>query len=42
MADRFSVAPMLIPIALSLKVPLAAATAAATLYYLAYGLMPPV
>jgi len=42
MADRFSVAPMLIPISLSLKVPLAAATAAATLYYLAYGLMPPV
>jgi predicted MFS family arabinose efflux permease len=42
MADRFSVAPMLIPISMSLHVPLAAATWAATLYYLAYGLMPPV
>lgn len=42
MADRFSVAPMLIPISVSLHVSLAAATAAATLYFLAYGLMPPV
>lgn len=32
---------MLIPISVSLHVPLAAATGAATLYYLAYGLMPP-
>ncbi len=41
MADRFAVAPMLIPIAVSLHVTLAAATGAASLYYLAYGLMPP-
>jgi predicted MFS family arabinose efflux permease len=41
MADRFAVAPLLIPIALSLHVSLAAASAAASLYYLAYGLFPP-
>ena len=41
MADRFAVAPMLIPMAVSLHVTLAAATGAASLYYLAYGLMPP-
>lgn len=40
MADRFSVAPMLIPIAASFGVSLTAASAAASLYYLAYGLMP--
>jgi predicted MFS family arabinose efflux permease len=40
MADRFSVAPMLIPIAASFRVSLTAASAAASLYYLAYGLMP--
>ena len=40
MVDRFAVAPMLIPIAASLHVSLAAASAAASLYYLAYGLMP--
>ena len=40
MADRYAVAPLLIPIALSLHVPLVAATGAASLYYLAYGVMP--
>jgi predicted MFS family arabinose efflux permease len=40
MADRFAVAPMLIPIAVSFRVSLTAASAAASLYYLAYGLMP--
>jgi predicted MFS family arabinose efflux permease len=40
MADRFAVAPLLIPIAASFHVSLAAASAAASLYYLAYGLMP--
>jgi predicted MFS family arabinose efflux permease len=42
MADRFAVAPLLIPMAISLHVSLAAASGAASLYYLAYGLMPPV
>jgi len=41
MADRFAVAPLLIPIAASYHVSLAAASGAASLYYLAYGLMPP-
>ena len=41
MADRFAVAPLLIPIALSFHVSLAAVSGAASLYYLAYGLMPP-
>ena len=41
MADRFSVAPLLIPIAASFHVSLAAVSGAASLYYLAYGLMPP-
>ena len=40
MADRFAVAPMLIPIAVSFHVSLTTASAAASLYYLAYGLMP--
>jgi predicted MFS family arabinose efflux permease len=40
MLDRFGVAPMLIPIALSLHVSLAAASGVASLYYLAYGLFP--
>ncbi|HYY46351.1 MAG TPA: MFS transporter [Candidatus Angelobacter sp.] len=40
MADRFAVAPLLIPIAVSLHVSLAVASGAASLYYLAYGLMP--
>jgi predicted MFS family arabinose efflux permease len=40
MADRFSVAPMLIPIANGFRVSLTAASAAASLYYLAYGLFP--
>jgi predicted MFS family arabinose efflux permease len=42
MADRFAVAPLLIPIAASFRVSLAAVSGAASLYYLAYGLMPPV
>src|SRR5437588_13082524 len=42
MADRFAVAPMLIPIAVSFHTTLTAASGAASLYYLAYGLMPPV
>jgi predicted MFS family arabinose efflux permease len=42
MADRFAVAPLLIPMAISLHVSLAAASGAASLYYLAYGLMPPI
>ena len=42
MMDRYCIAPMLIPIALSLRVPLSAAAGVATWYYLAYGLMPPV
>ncbi|HYM50243.1 MAG TPA: MFS transporter [Candidatus Limnocylindrales bacterium] len=41
MADRFSIAPMLIPIGVSLHVPFSAAAGAATWYFLAYGLMPP-
>ena len=41
MADRFAVAPLLIPIAASFHVSLAAVSGAASLYYLAYGLMPP-
>lgn len=40
MADRYAVAPLLIPISLSLHVPLVAASGAASLYYLAYGVMP--
>ena len=42
MADRFAIAPLLIPVAINLHVSLAAASGAASLYYLAYGLMPPV
>jgi len=42
MADRFAVAPLLIPIAVSFHVSLAAVSGVASLYYLAYGLMPPV
>ena len=41
MADRFAVAPLLLPIAASFHASLAAASGAASLYYLAYGLMPP-
>ena len=40
MADRFAVAPLLIPMAASFHVSLAAVSGAASLYYLAYGLMP--
>jgi predicted MFS family arabinose efflux permease len=41
MMDRYCIAPMLIPIAVSLGVSLRAAAGVATWYYLAYGLMPP-
>ncbi len=40
--DRFSIAPLLIPIAGELRSPLAATAGAATLYYLLYGAMQPV
>src|ERR1700682_3522496 len=42
MADRFAVAPLLIPMAVIFHVSLAAVSGVASLYYLAYGLMPPV
>jgi predicted MFS family arabinose efflux permease len=42
MADRFAIAPLLIPMAVSFHVSLAAVSGVASLYYLAYGLMPPV
>lgn len=41
MADRFAVAPLLIPMALTFHVSVAAVTGVASLYYLAYGLLPP-
>lgn len=41
MADRFAVAPLLIPMAVSFHVSLAAVSGVASLYYLAYGLLPP-
>ena len=41
MADRFAVAPLLIPMAVSYHVSLAAVSGVASLYYLAYGLLPP-
>ncbi len=40
MTDRFAVAPLLIPMAASFHVSLAAVSGVASLYYLAYGLMP--
>ena len=40
MADRFAVAPQLIPMAASFHVSLVAVSGVASLYYLAYGLMP--
>lgn len=40
MTDRFAVAPLLIPIADSFHVSLTAVTGVASLYYLAYGLLP--
>lgn len=40
MADRFAVAPLLIPMAATFHVSLAAVSGVASLYYLAYGLMP--
>ncbi|KAA5832492.1 MFS transporter [Saccharopolyspora hirsuta] len=40
--DRFAVTPMLVLIALGMEVPLASAVAAASGYFLAYGLMQPV
>ena len=42
MADRFAVAPLLIPIAATYHISLAAVSGVASLYYLAYGLLPPV
>ncbi|MET7335513.1 MFS transporter [Nonomuraea sp. NPDC005650] len=39
--DRFAVSPMLVLIAVDLEVPLSAAVAAASAYYLAYGLTQP-
>ena len=42
MADRFAVAPLLIPMAVTFHVSLAAVSGVASLYYLAYGLLPPV
>ncbi len=41
MLDRFSVAPVLIPIALEFRAPLGAVAIAATAYYFAYGLAQP-
>jgi predicted MFS family arabinose efflux permease len=41
MADRFAVAPLLIPMAVTYHVSLAAVSGVASLYYLAYGLLPP-
>lgn len=40
MADRFAVAPLLIPMAATFHVSLVAVSGVASLYYLAYGLMP--
>ncbi len=40
MADRFAVAPLLIPMAATFHVSLAAVSGVASLYYLAYGLLP--
>ena len=40
MADRYAVAPLLIPIARDLHVSLGQASAAASLYFVAYGLLP--
>ncbi|SHL23978.1 Predicted arabinose efflux permease, MFS family [Pseudonocardia thermophila] len=40
--DRFAIAPLLVAIGLDLQVPLVAAAAVASGYYLAYGLMQPV
>jgi predicted MFS family arabinose efflux permease len=40
MTDRFAVAPLLLPIAASFHVSLAAVSGVASLYYLAYGVMP--
>lgn len=41
MLDRFSVAPVLIPIALEFRAPIGAVAIAATAYYFAYGLAQP-
>ena len=40
MADRFAVAPLLIPMAATYQVSLATVSGVASLYYLAYGLLP--
>jgi predicted MFS family arabinose efflux permease len=37
MVDRFAIAPLLIPIALDMRVPISAVAAAATAYFIAYG-----
>src|ERR1700737_2883573 len=42
MLDRFALAPLLIPIALDMRVPISAVATAATLYFIAYGLGQPV
>ncbi len=42
MVDRFAIAPLLIPIALDMRVPISAVAAAATAYFIAYGLGQPV
>jgi predicted MFS family arabinose efflux permease len=41
MVDRFSVAPVLIPIAIDFRAPVGAVALAATAYYIAYGLAQP-
>jgi predicted MFS family arabinose efflux permease len=42
MVDRFAIAPLLIPIAVDMRVPIGAVAAAATAYFIAYGLGQPV
>ncbi len=42
MVDRFAIAPLLIPIAIDMRVPISAVAAAATAYFIAYGLGQPV
>jgi predicted MFS family arabinose efflux permease len=42
MVDRFAIGPLLIPIALDMRVPISAVAVAATAYFIAYGLGQPV
>jgi predicted MFS family arabinose efflux permease len=42
MVDRFAIGPLLIPIALDLRVPISAVAVAATAYFIAYGLGQPI